>query len=143
MKFCLCEAANKSHSLFINVALNEGNGEKYTKLVISILKRDSDNKAVQTVTFFLDFPLARLWFTDLAKPQFEGEMQQFKSHHDTQRGIKVTARGTKVRLSILEQKDSNKKSLYLELDREEARTISLEVLCFLENYFRCYYYKAL
>ena len=132
MKTQLFEDANKTHSLFINASVQEGEGErKFSKLTINLLQRDADDKASQQVAFFLDYPDAWAWFTLLTDAKYEGELAQYKEFNGKGRGIKIAAKGPIVRLS-LQEKNGEVKSMFFDLPRLKILEAALVVTAFIK-----------
>lgn len=138
MKTQLFEDANKTHSLYINASMGEGEGErKFSKIIISLLQRDGNNKATCTVAFFLDMPDALAWFTLLSDSKYEGELSQYKEFggRGRGRGIKILAKGQGIRIHLQEKEGDKVKSLYFDLPRVKALEAGLVVSAFVKVFF--------
>jgi len=111
-------------------------GTEYNKIVFVLILRDGDNKAQQTVKYFLDVPTIKVLTTDLFARNLQGEFSGFKQHGGTQRGmnIKPLDEGD-YRLFIMNSNGSDdKQSLYFDLTAWQVRELAITILDHVRNY---------
>lgn len=108
------------------------NGETYNKLVLAIVKRDHDNKALQTVRYFVDIPSAKVICHDLWEGTLTEEKSEYKRLSGKERALSIKpldAGG--YRFSVMNVEGETKDRLYFDLDRFKCRCLARTVLDYL------------
>ncbi len=110
-------------------------GKTYNKIVLVIVKRDAQNKALETVHYFLDLPNAKVLFHDLWLGALHNEHSEYKVLHGTERALKITPLDAGAyRLSVMNKTDGESESLYFDLSRFQTRCLSRTVLDYLRGW---------
>ena len=133
----LYKTANKTASFITEAMLDFAatDGKTYNKVVIVIVKRDAQNKALATVRYFLDIAPAKVLMHDLWIGTLD-EHSEFKKLHGTERALKMTpldAAGA-YRFSVMNKSDGESESLYFDLSRFQTRCLARSVLDYLHSW---------
>ena len=88
----LYKTANKQASFIAEAMLDFAatDGKTYNKVVLVLVKRDAQNKAIATVRYFLDIAPAKVLFHDLWLGALHNEHSEYKVLHGTERALKLT-----------------------------------------------------
>jgi len=111
-------------------------GTEYNKIALVLVLRDADNKAQQTVKYFLDVPTAKVLMTDLFHCKLQEEYSGFKKHGDKQRALTIKPNNDDgYRVSIMNNNGgADKQSLYFDITTWQARELAVSVLDYIRNY---------
>ena len=107
------------------------NGETYNKIVVVIVKRDSDHHALQTVRYFLDIPAAKVLMHDLWEGTLTDEHSEYKRLSGKERALSIKPQDSGYRFSVMNTEAETKDRLYFDLNRFQARCLARVVLDYL------------
>ena len=127
----LYKTANKQASFIAEAMLDFAatDGKTYNKVVLVLVKRDAQNKAIATVRYFLDIAPAKVLFHDLWLGALHNEHSEYKVLHGTERALKMTPLDAGAyRFSVLNRTDGETESLYFDLSRFQVRCLARMVL---------------
>ena len=132
----LAKFANAQASFIVEAMLDFAatDGKTYNKIVLVIVKRDAQNKALATVRYFLDVAPAKVLFHDLWLGALHNEHSEYKALHGTERGLKITpldAGAYAYRFSVMNKSDGEAESLYFDLSKFQVRCLARTVLDYL------------
>lgn len=133
----LFKTANAQASFICEAMLDfhAENGETYDKVVLVIVKRDSDHHALQTVRYYLDIPAAKVLCHDLWDGALTEEHSEFKKLSGKERALSIKPLdGGGYRFSLLNVEGETKDRLYFDLNRFQTRCLARVVL----DYLHCY-----
>jgi hypothetical protein len=76
----LYKAANAQTSLICEAMLDQlgTDGQVYNKIGLVLVLRDKSNKALKTLRYYLDIPVAKVLFHDLWEGKLGEEYKEFK-----------------------------------------------------------------
>lgn len=111
-------------------------GTEYNKVALVLVLRDANNKAQQTVKYFLDVPTAKVLMTNLFAGKLQDEYSGFKQHNGKQRALTIKQNDDDgYRVSIMNSNgDADKQSLYFDITVWQARELAVSVLDHVRNY---------
>ena len=111
-------------------------GKQYDKIAMVLVLRDANNKAQQTVKYFLDVPTAKVLMTDLFAGKLQDEYSGFKKHAGKQRALSIkTNDDDDYRISIMNSNGGDdKQSLYFDISGWQSRELSISILDHIRNY---------
>ena len=127
----LYKTANKQASFIAEAMLDFAatDGKTYNKILLVIVKRDAQNKAIATVRYFLDVASAKVLFHDLWLGALHNDHSEFKQLHGTERALNITSLdGGAYRFSVMNKSDGESESLYFDLSRFQVRCLARMVL---------------
>ena len=128
----LYKTANKQASFIAEAMLDFAatDGKTYNKVVLVLVKRDAQNKAIATVRYFLDIAPAKVLFHDLWLGALHNEHSEYKVLHGTERALKMTPLDNPgaYRVSVMNKADGETESLYFDLSRFQVRCLARMVL---------------
>jgi len=133
----LAKFANAQASFICEAMLDFAatDGKTYSKLVIVIVKRDAQNKALETVKYFMDITPAKVLFHDLWLGTLHDEHSEYKALHGTERGLKISpVDGGVYRFSVMNKSDGESESLYFDLNRFQVRCLARSILDYLQSW---------
>ena len=108
-------------------------GQTYNKIVVVIVKRDSQNKAESTVRYFLDVPAAKVLCHDLWEGALHEGHDEFKKRGNTQRALKIEPiEGGAYKCTIMNDEGSEKQWLFFDLNRFQMRCLAQTALDYLQ-----------
>lgn len=110
------------------------NGETINKLVLVIVKRDSHDKALQTVRYYLDIPAAKVLCHDLWDGTLTEEHSEYKKLAGKERALSIKPQDGGHRFSVMNVEGETKERLYFDLSRFQVRCFARVVL----DYLHCY-----
>jgi len=111
------------------------NGETYNKVVLVIVKRDSDHHALQTVRYYLDIPAAKVLMHDLWESALTEEHGEYKKLSGKERALSIKPLdGGGYRFSLLNVEGETKDRLYFDLNRFQTRCLARVVV----DHLHCY-----
>jgi hypothetical protein len=131
----LYKTANKTASFIADAMLDRkaDDGKTHNKILLVIIKRDGQNKALATVRYFLDIAPAKVLFHDLWIGALHNDHNEFKLSHGTERGLRITSLdGGAYRVSLMNKSDGEALNLYFDLSRFQVRCLSRAVLDHLQ-----------
>jgi hypothetical protein len=131
----LYKTANAQASFICEAMLGfkADDGQTYNKIVLVIVKRDSQNKAETTVRYFLDVPAAKVLCHDLWEGALHEEHSEFKKRGNTQRALEIVpTEGNAYRFTIMNDESGEKQRLFFELNRFQTRCLTRTVLDYLQ-----------
>ena len=108
-------------------------GQVYNKIGLVLVLRDNANKALKTLRYYLDVPVAKVLFYDIWESALGEEYKEFKRGQNWERALNITPNeGGGYRLSVMNSVDSGERNrLYFQLTRWEARQMAICVLDYL------------
>lgn len=110
-------------------------GTEYNKIAFVLVLRGADNKAQQTVRYFLDVPTAKVLMTDLFHGELHNEYSGFKQHGGKQRALTIKLNDDGYRVSIMNSNGGDEKqSLYFDISTWQAKELAITVLDHIRNY---------
>lgn len=110
-------------------------GKQYDKISFVLVLRDADNKAQQTVRYFLDVPTAKVLMADLFRLQLNDEFSEFKKHGGKQRALTIKQNDEGYRVSMMNSNGGDdKQSLYFDITTWQAREMAISVLDYIRNH---------
>ena len=110
-------------------------GKQYDKIALVFVLRGPDNKAQQTVRYFLDVPTVKVLMTDLFDGELRDEFSEFKQHGGKQRALTIKLNDDGYRVSIMNSNGGDEKqSLYFDISAWQARELAITVLDCIRNY---------
>ena len=131
----LYKTANKTASFITEAMLDFAatDGKTYNKIVLVIVKRDAQNKAIVTVRYFLDIAPAKVLMHDLWMGTLD-EHSEYKVLHGTERALTIAPLegGASYRFSLMNKSDGEALSLYFDLSRFQTRCLARTVLDYLQ-----------
>ena len=124
-----------SKTIFICEALMDSPGSDdkvYNKINLIIVLRDENNKAVKTVRYFLDVPVAKVIFHDLWHLALKENYDEYKKSGGNERAVQISPTELGYRISILNSTGGDAKDrLYFDLTNFQIRQLARELLDYL------------
>lgn len=122
----ICEA-------MLGVVAEDGN--VYNKVVLVLVKRNSENKAEQTLRYWIDIPIAKVLMHDLWTGGLTAKYDEFKRRGNVQRALKVSPTDDGgYQVSVMNAENGDKQWLYFDMSRLQARALARTVLDYLSHY---------
>ncbi|RLI46567.1 hypothetical protein DRO69_02780 [Candidatus Bathyarchaeota archaeon] len=110
-------------------------GKQYDKIALVLVLRGADNKAQQTVRYFLDVPTAKVLAHDLFAGELRDEFKEYKQHNGKQRALSIKQHENVYRVSIMNSNGGeDKHSLYFDITAWQARELAISVLDHIKHY---------
>ena len=110
-------------------------GQVIDKVALLLIKRDSDNRATQTLRYYIDVPAAKVLCHDLWVGALHQEYSEFKKRGNTQRALRIEPldESGAYRIGIMNQasQDTEQERLFFDLNRFNSRAFARTVLDFL------------
>jgi hypothetical protein len=135
----LYKTANAQTSLICEAMLGHlgSDGQVYNKIGLVLVLRDNTNKALKTLRYYLDIPVAKVLCHDLWEGTLRKEYKEFKkTSGNKERAFQIAPNeGNGYRVSIMNSSESGERDrLYFQLSRWEARQLAITVLDYLRAY---------
>ena len=110
-------------------------GQVIDKIALLLIKRDSDNRATQTLRYYLDIPACKVLCHDLWIGALHAEHDEFKKRGSTQRALRIEPldESGAYRIGIMNQasQEAEQERLFFDLNRFNSRAFARTVLDFL------------
>jgi hypothetical protein len=128
----LYKTANAQTSLICEAMLGHvgADGQVYNKIGLVLVLRNSTNKALQTVHYYLDIPAAKVLCHDLWEGKLGEEYKEFKKSGTKERALNIVqSEEGGYRLTIMNSVEGGERErLYFQLSKCEARQLAVTVL---------------
>ena len=126
----LFKTANKTASFICEALLDfkAYDGRTYNKIMLVLVKRDAQNKALETIRYFLDIAPAKVLFHDLWHDTLSDEHNEFKQRGNVTRALKITQNGDGYRISVMNAEHGDKAWLFFDLSKFQVRCLARTVL---------------
>ncbi len=130
----LIKFANAQTSFICEAILGEADeaGRVYNKIGLVLVLRDQTNKAVKTLRYYLDIPVAKVFCHDFWTGSFAEEVNEYKRTSKAKRALRITPQDGVYRFGIMNNIDSKKEFLYFDLSAMQARQLAITVLDYLK-----------
>ncbi len=129
----LYKTANTQTSLICEAMLGHigSDGQVYNKIGLVLVLRDSTNKALKTLRYYLDIPAAKVLCHDLWEGKLGSEYKEFKKvGGNKERAFQISPNeGGGYHVAIMNSSDGGERDrLYFQLSQGEARQMAICVL---------------
>jgi molybdopterin synthase catalytic subunit len=128
------KTANAQASFICEAMLNHrtDDGKVYNKVVLVIVKRDANHKALETVKYYIDLPSAKVIFDDIWRGELAAEYKEYKQSNATERALNITSTDDETyRVSVMNKGTQTSQRLFFDLTRFQARCLARQVLDYL------------
>jgi hypothetical protein len=134
----LYKAANAQTSLICEAMLDQvgSDGQVYNKIGLVLVLRDKGNKALKTLRYYLDIPVAKVLFHDLWEGKLSEEYNEYKkTGGNKERAFQVSPNeGGGYRVAVMNNSGGERDRLYFQFSQREARQLAITVLDYLRAY---------
>lgn len=127
----LYKTANAQISFVCEAMLEaEKDGKTFSKIALILIQRDQCNKAIATVRYFLDLPMAKVLFHDLWMNRLSAEVKEFKKFNGQEKAVSIAPKEGGYRVAIMnkEANSQERKNLFFDMPGMGARALAITVL---------------
>lgn len=126
----LFKTANREISFIAEAWLDHvlPDGTIISKVALILVKRDGQNKAVQTVKYWLDLPTAKVIFNDLWNNALTDTWNEYKQRAGSQKAIDIEPQDEGYQLRVMNKDNGEMQRLFFNLTTFQARALAITVI---------------